>query len=202
MAARTSPRTMSAIAAAVMVLLLAEEGCETKPLTYGSQWQGDFSNCVNAPADATIQTLGGDVAGNDREYGKVAMDYEGKDGCTNAYILDYQMPTPGTNVNPGWDWAWIHVASRMDGVDAAKCGELWTSLRVYGYWEYQGAAQQKLLLETYRRGKWNGFCDFGLPDNVWMSSAYTRVRAATQHGYTLAALKPHYSYFVTNNFPL
>lgn len=189
---------MSAIAAMAFLLGASAEGCEVK-LTYGTQWQGDSSACNSVPADAQIQTIGGNVGGISQEFGKVTPDYQDKTGCTNSYVLDYLMPARGTNNNPGWDWAWIHVASRLPDMDGTKCPETWTSLRVYGYWEFQGARHEKLLLETYRKGKWTGSnCDFGLPDNVWMSSAYDRVRAASQHGYSLAALKPHYSYFVTN----
>jgi hypothetical protein len=196
---RTPRRTLSALAAIVVFLTLSAEGCDVK-FTYGTQWQGDASACNSAPADAVIQTIGGDKGGISQEWGKVTpSDYPGHDGCYKGYVLDYLMPAPGTNVNPGWDWAWIHVASRMSGLDQNKCPDMWTSLRVYGYWTFQGVAHEKLLLESYRKAKWNnGFCDFGLPDNVWMSSAYTRVRAVSQHGWALAQIQPHYSYFVTN----
>jgi hypothetical protein len=195
-------RTFS-VAALALVLLFTDNSCDVK-LTYGTQWQGDSSQCINAPADATIQTIGGDVGGLDQEWGKVTpSDYEGKNGCDKAYILDYLMPKYGTNLNPGWTWAWIHVASRMTGVDEAKCKEMWTSLKVYAYWTFQGVNHQEQLKESYRKGEWqSGTCLFGLPDNIWMSSAYVRVRAATQHGWGLAQVQSHYSYFVTNNFPL
>jgi hypothetical protein len=193
-------RTLSAVAAVVAFLALSGEGCHVT-FTYGTQWQGDASACATVTADAVIQTIGGDTGGLSQEFGKVTPpDYPGHEGCYRAFVLDYLMPTPGTNVNPGWDWAWMHVASRMPGIDASKCLDMWTSLRVYAYWTYNGVPQQKMILETYRKGKPAGdTCDFGLPDNVWMSSAYVRVRAASQHGWALAQTQPHYSYFVTNN---
>lgn len=193
-------RTITAVTAAIVTLtLLTAEGCDVE-LTYGTEWQGDHSACNSVDADAIVETVGGNVGGIDQEFGKVApSDYTGHDGCTRAYVVDYLMPTAGTNNNPGWDWAWIHVASRIGEMTESRCVESWTSLLVYGYWEFQGEPHEKLLLETYRKGEWVGNgCGFGLPDNVWMSSAYTRVRAAAQHGYALSQIQPHYNYFVTN----
>jgi hypothetical protein len=183
------------LALVLLVPWLAAPNCDN---TGGTKWQGDYSACDTvSPADTTIQTQGDPTI--NKEYGQVTPEYSGHPGCDYAYIIDYLMPPPGTNVNPGWDWAWIHVASRIPNMDAATCNSSWTSLRVYGYWTYQGNPQKKLLDETYRKGSWNGSgCDFGLPDNVWMSSAYTRVRAVSQHGITILKDRPHYSYFVTN----
>lgn len=192
-------RTVTVAIAIAVLIATSAESCDVK-LTYGTQWQGDGSACNTVPADAVIQAVGGDVGGTSQEFGKVTPpDYPGHQGCDRAFVLDYMMPQSG-NVNPGWDWAWIHVASRMEAVDQAKCKIMWTSLRVYAYWTYQGAPQEKLLQETYRKGTWNGACLFGQPDNIWMSSAYIRVRAVSQHGWGLNQTQPHYSYFVTNNF--
>jgi hypothetical protein len=193
----TSVRVLSAIAAVLLVLSTAT-ACEDE-LPMGTEWFGTYADCNTVAADTTIQTLGGDVAGIMQEFGKVTPSYSGHPGCDFAYVVDYLMPAHLTNVNPGWDWAWIHVASRMDDLDESKCENSWTSLRVYAYWTFQGADQEKLLLESYRKGSWVGVgCDFGLPDNVWMSSAYDRVRAVSQHGWSIGANQPHYSYFVTN----
>ena len=165
--------------------------------TGGKEWQGSYSACDTVAPDAVIQTLGDPNI--NKEYGKVTPAYSGHPGCDYGYVIDYKMPAPGTNVNPGWDWAWIHVASRIPNMTADICNNSWTSLRAYAFWTYQNAPQEQLILETYRKGLWNGSgCDYGLPDNVWMSSAYTRVRAVSQHGNGTLKDQLHYSYFVTN----
>ena len=194
------PRNAAIALAATAALALS--GCNGNP-TWGEEWLGDSSDCIGTTdVDVVIQTIGGDVGGISQEFGSETPSYVGKPGCDAAYVIDYLMPAAGTNVNPGWDWAWIHVASRIENIDEDLCENLWTSLRVYGYWTFQGVAQEELLLESYRKGVWNGFaCDFGFPDNVWISSAYTRVRAVSQHGAAFLALQPHYSYFVTNLGP-
>jgi hypothetical protein len=185
-----------ALPALALLLAAACSGCAT---TGGTEWQGDSSACISVGPDSVIQTLGGDVSGIFNEWGVVTPAYQGKPGCDFAYVIDYLMPAPLTNVNPGWDWAWIHVASRIPNMTAEICNRSWTSLRVYAYWTFQGNPHQQMILETYRKGSWNGSdCDFGIPDNVWMSSVYTRVRAASQHGDGVVALQPHYSYFATN----
>ena len=191
---------MMALAIMSLSMVFLAASCPPSNPTYGTKWQGDFSQCSKTSADKTIQTIGGDDGHISKEFGSVSPpNYGGHPGCDAAFVLDYLMPAPGTNVNPGWDWAWIHVASRIPDITPSQCNELWTSLRVYAYWTFQGNPQEQLILESYRRAKWTGvFCDFGLPDNVWMSSAYQRVRAVSQHGGGFLSLQPHYSYFVTN----
>lgn len=192
-------KLMLAISALAMCVLTTS--CTTTP-TFGVSWQGDFYNCISTAADSTIQTVGGDVGGISQEWGVETQGYSIHAGCEAAYVIDYLMPAPGTNNNPGWDWAWIHVASRINGIDESLCNTLWTSLRVYAYWTFQGVPHEELKLETIRQAHWEGaFCDFGFPDNVWMSSAYDRVRAVSQHGGGIIPLQPHYSYFVTNRGP-
>jgi hypothetical protein len=187
-----------------LALISVSASCPPPTPTYGTQWQGDSSDCIGtSPADATVKTIGGDIGGLNQEFGVTTPSYSFHPGCTAAFIIDYIMPPQGTNLNPGWDWAWMHVASRVPNITPDLCGQLWTSLQVYGYWTYQGTAQQKLLLESYRRAHWtDNFCDFGLPDDVWMSSAFSRVRAVSQHGAAFLPLQPHYSYFVTNRGPI
>ncbi len=112
------------------------------------------------------------------------------------------MPVAGTNDNPRWGWAWIHVASRVPGITQADCPNLWTSLQVYGYYPPIGAAapQVTMLLSVYRVGAWTaGGCGFGQPDNVQISSLLTKVRAASQHGMSVLSGEPQYSYFSTND---
>lgn len=91
--------------------------CNGNP-TWGEEWQGDSDQCIStSPPDVTIQTIGGDVGGISQEFGSETDTYSGKVGCDGAFIIDYIMPAAGTNVNPGWDWAWIHVASRIEDID-------------------------------------------------------------------------------------
>lgn len=177
-----------------LTALLVASGCGS---TGGTSWQGSYAKCDSVAADTVIQTIGDPTI--DKEYGAVTPAYQGKPECDYGYVIDYKMPAPGTNVNPGWDWAYIHVASRIPDLTGAICNNSWTSLRVYAFWTFQGTAQEKLVLESYRKGSWNGSgCDFGIPDNVWMSSAYARVRAVSQHGNGILKNQLHYSYFVTN----
>jgi hypothetical protein len=178
-----------------LAALCAAPDCQN---TGGKEWQGSSSACDTVEADATIQTLGDPYL--NKEYGVVTPKYFGHTGCDYGFVTDYKMPAPLTNVNPGWHWAWIHVASRIPDITAAICNNSWTSLRVYAYWTFQNAPHEEMVLETYRKGSWTGSgCDFGLPSNVWMSSVYTRVRAVSQHGNGILKDQLHYSYFVANN---
>jgi hypothetical protein len=197
---RASARATTKVALGIVLLLLVSLAGRCPPPPGGTKWIGDFSKCDKTQADATIQTIGGNVGGLNQEFGKVTPNYSGHPGCDAAYVLDYLTPPLSTNNNPGWTWAWMHVASRVPNLTPDQCNQAWTSLRVYAFWKFQGAPQQQLVLESYRKAKWTGqFCDFGIPDNVWISSAYERVRAVSQHGVGYIALQPHYSYFVTNN---
>src|ERR1700674_442103 len=90
--------------------------CPDHP-TYGTKWQSDFSGCMGSSAAKTIQTIGGDVGGLNQEFGVVTPSYSNHPGCDGAFVTDYLMPTSGTNVNPGWHWAWMHVASRIPNIN-------------------------------------------------------------------------------------
>jgi hypothetical protein len=202
MSGRSSAVLVSVVCVVTAMLLTGAACTPTATPTVGMQWQGDSSACTTVPADDTVQTIGAQVGGVLHEFGSTAGSYFGKPGCDKAYVVDYLMPVAGTNINPRWDWAWIHVASRVSPITATNCPNLWTSLQVYGYYPPVGGAAPQVftLLSVYRVGAWTaGGCAFGQPDNVAISGLLTKVRAVSQHGMSVLSGEPQYSYFSTND---
>jgi hypothetical protein len=162
-------------------------GCDSDP-TYGEEFQGDSSKCISVKPDISIQIIGGDIGGLQQKFGAETNGYSGHAGCDSAFVIDYLMPDRIDNTNPGWSWAWIHVASRLDPIDEGLSNTLWTSMQVYAYWEFQGVRHQELEFETYHKGQWTGsHSEFGFPENRGLSSRWDRIRVVSQHGGGLIA---------------